>query len=469
MPQEIINLLKGDSKGTETDYRDAMPVNMVAVLRPIFNAAGYMLQHPGLTQYATGLGIDRGGIWNERLREHLRISGTNLISVQPDGTVATLGTVSGLETASLPYSFNTQAVITDGKMWLYDKGLGFREVTDPDLGDPIDGVWVNGYYFLTDGSFLYHTDLTDESAIDPLKFATSEFSPDPTLGVAKTNDNKVIVFNRYTTEFFVDTASENFAFTRIQTRALKTGIVGTHCKAEVDGSFFIMGGRKDEDVSIHVLGVGTSTKIGSREVDKIINSYTEEVLAKSVLEARTEDDYPFLIVHLPNETLLFNTKVAKQAGTEQAWTILKTDIVGNLPWRAKHGVFEPRLGQWVYGDKRDGTIGILDDTVATHYNDIAEWELKTPFMYLDSSSIDELEIETIPGYTSTSDATVSISLTYDGVSYSKEWFEMYGLPSAYSKRFIIHRLGYVANWVGIKLRGATRSRMAFSRAFLTYG
>jgi len=270
MAQTTITLLKGDAKGKETDYRDALPINMTAVLKKMFGAAGYMLQHPGLTQYGTGLGIDRGGIWNERLKDHYRISGQNLISVQADGTIATLGAVSGSKTASLPYSFNTQAIITDGKMWLYDQGLGFRQVIDPDLGGPIDGVWVDGYYFLTDGEFLYHTDLSDETAIDPLKFATSEFSPDPTLGVAKTNDNKVLAFNRYTIEAFVNAATENFAFTRVQSRALKIGIVGTHCKTEVDGKFYIMGSRKDEDIGIHVLGVGTSTPVSSREINKLI-------------------------------------------------------------------------------------------------------------------------------------------------------------------------------------------------------
>ena len=82
-------------------------------------------------------------------------------------------------------------------MFLYSVGGGFVEVTDINLGDPIDGVWINGYYFLTDGENIYHTDINDESAIDPLKFATAEFMPDTSVGLGKTQDNKVIVFGRY--------------------------------------------------------------------------------------------------------------------------------------------------------------------------------------------------------------------------------------------------------------------------------
>ena len=143
----------------------------------------------------------------------------------------------------MPYSFETQAVIANGDMFLYD-GTTFSQITDPDLGDPIDGVWVRGYYFLTDGENVYHTDINDESSIDPLKFSTAEFMPDKSLGVAKTQDDKVMVFGRYTLQYFIDVATANFAFSNIETRAQKIGIVATHAKCESGGNWFITGGRK---------------------------------------------------------------------------------------------------------------------------------------------------------------------------------------------------------------------------------
>lgn len=464
-----INLLKGDKAGTETDYRDYLPVNMSAILRPIFDAAGYMLQQPGLTQYGTGAGADRRGIYNERQSNHFRVSGESFIEVTPGGVSTILGAIPGADTASLPYSFNTQGIIANKRFYLYDPSGGFREVTDPDLGDPIDGVWVDGYYFLTDGEFIYHTDLVDESAIDPLKFATSEYSPDPTLGVALTPDNKVMVFNRYSIEYFINVATANFAFTRVVTRAVKAGIVGTHCKAEILNQWFIMGGRKEEDVGIHVVGIGNAIKVSSREVDKVIGQYNETELSTAVLEARVEDDYQYLIVHLPNETLLYNVRVGQKVGYEQAWSIIKSGVLGNDPWRGKFGVFESRKGVWVYGDKIDSKLAILDDTVATHYGEIAEWVLNTPFLMLESQSIDEFQVEILPGFTVTSDASVFLSLTYDGVTHSKEVTMQYGLPSGYGNRFIAFGLGNVDNWAAIKLRGATRSRMAFARAYILHG
>ena len=469
MPRAQINLVKGDKIGSETDYRDYLPVNMSGVIRPILGAAGYMLEQPGLTQYGTGFGVDRGGLWNERFSEHYRLSGEKFISVGADGSTVELGAVFGSDTCSLPYSFNTQGIVANGQFYLYDPTNGFRQVLDSDLGNPIDAVWVNGYYFFTDGEFLYHTDITDESSISPLKFATAEFMPDPSLAVAKTSDNKVAVFGRYSIEYFIDAAQSNFAFRRVQERAKKIGIVGTHCKCEMLDQFFIMGGRKEENISIHVVGVGSITNIASREVDKIIGKYTEQELSTSVLEARVEDDYHYLIVHLPNETLLYNVEMGQAVGPEQAWSILKTDVAGDLQWRAKHGVFEPRKGVWVYGDKRDSTLGILDETVATHYGDIVEWLIYTPFTYLETASIDDLEIEVMPGHTVTDDAGVFVSMTFNGVTHSNEYVMQYGKPGEYGKRFIRYRFGYVSDWFAFKLRGASRSRMAFAKASIGYG
>lgn len=469
MPEQTINFIKGDKHGSETDYRDALPVNMSGVVRPMFGAAGYMLQQPGLTQYATGSGVDRGGIWNERLGSHFRISGENLIEVATDGSVSVIGAIPGSDTVSLPYSFNTQGIVADGRFYLYSPGGGLRRVTDPDLGNPIDCVWIDDYYFFTDGETLYHTRIDDEFLIDPLDFATSQFSPDPTKGVGKTTDNKAIAFNRYTTEFFVNVANDDFAFTRVASRALKVGIVGTHCKCELKDKWLIMGGRKEEDVSIHSLGVGSADKIASREVDKIIKQYTEQELSNSVLEARVDNGYHYLIVHLPNEVLLYNANIASAVGNENAWTIIKSDVLGDTPWRGKHGVFEPTKGTWVYGDKQNATIGVLDDTVATHYGELAETIIYTPFLYLDSMSIDKMEVQTIPGFTAEDDATVFVSFTYNGVTNGQEYTMHYGGPSAYDKRFIQYRFGYVRDFTSIKLRAASRSRMAFARASIKYG
>jgi hypothetical protein len=469
MPVVQIPIIKGDKVGVETDYRDALPVNMYAVSRPIHGGNGYMICYPGLALDTLGVGKDRGGFYNDRFETVYRVSGGSLIQVNTDNSITSLGLVPGARQASMAYSFQTQCVVANSNMFLYDPVGGFVEVTDSDLGNPIDVVWVDGYYFLTDGENIYHTDIANETAIDPLKFATAEFMPDKSLGLGLTQDNKVMVFGRYSLEYFINVASENFAFQRVPNRAQKIGIVATHAKCESGGKWYITGGRKADSVSVHIINIGSSQKVSTREIDKIIGQYTEPELADMRMDCRTEDNVTFVHIHLPNETLCFNESIATTLGVEMAWSILKTCVKSDDTYRGINMVFDARLSRWGVGDKLNSNIGIIDNSKFTHYGEMVEWLLYTPFMGLETMSIDEIELETIPGFTATKDATVAFSVTFDGVSYSKEWFAMYGEPLDYGQRFIQRRVGYVREWIGFKFRGATRSRMAFAILKVIYG
>jgi hypothetical protein len=466
-------MLQGDkiANSLEADYRDALPVNMYAVERQLLGAAGYMLSYPGLTQLGTGEGIDRGAIYNERFSDQYRLSGTELVSVDASGNTSVLGSITGTDQATLSaYSFNTQCVVAGGNAYLYSPVDGFSKITDTDIGTPIDVVWTSpGFYFFTDGEYLYHTDLASESSINPLSFATAEFMPDKSLGLSLNAENKIMVWGRDSLEYFVYNAqATGFAFTRLETRAQKIGIVATHAKCEVGGKFYITGGRKDDAVSVHIIGTGSAQKISTREIDKILKQYTEPGLSNMRMEGRTEDNIAFILIHLPNETLCFNENVALKFGIGKAWTILKSDVYGNTPYRAINGVNDARSSKWVYGDKQADTIGYLDNNTCTHYDEISEWLIYGPFLRLETLSMDQIEIETIPGHTLTEDAKVALSFSYDGLTYGhEEWLE-YGNVNEYDKRFFARALGYVPDWVGFKLRGATRSRMAFLNFKLTY-
>ena len=136
---------------------------------------------------------------------------------------------------------------------------------------------------------LYHTGIIDESSIAGLTFATAEFSPDKTLAIDTTTDGQLIVFDRYSTSYFENVATSNFAFRYIQGKTLKCGVVGTHCETELNGTFFVLGGGKEEAPSVHAISSGTYSSIATREVDKIIATYTEDELADAVLETQGDE------------------------------------------------------------------------------------------------------------------------------------------------------------------------------------
>ena len=475
MADQVLNFIKGDKHGSETDYRDALPVNMYAVKRPMFGVEGYMVQEPGLTQYVTNsdsqlfLGADRGGIWNSRFNRHYRVSGENLIQLDFGGIVTRLGEITGTDNVRMAYSYNNLAIVADKKLYMYNPDEGLRQITDSDVGEPIDITWIDSYFFLTDGENLYHTSISDETTIDPLDFATSEFSPDPTMGVEKTVDNFVAVFDRYSTEFFQNTGKENFAFVRISRRALNVGIVGPNAKCRIEDSFYCLGNRKEEAVSVYILTAGGEQKVATREIEKLISQYNDDVLYNVVVESLEFDGYQFALIHLPDITLKLNVTIAKSSGVDNAYSIIKTGKDGQTTYTAIHGVKDRNSAKWIYGDKTQGRIASLDNTASLHYDEFAEWYLYTPFYYLDSASIDKIEIEIVPGFTSTNDATVAISLSQDGVNQSTESWVDYGYMAQHNNRFIKRRMGYVRDFVSFRMRGVSRSRMAFSRGMIRYG
>ena len=71
-------------------------------------------------------------------------------------------------------------------------------------------------------------------------------------------------------------------------------MVGTHCETEMNGVFYILGSGREESISIHLISSGQYKSIASREIDKIIATYTEDQLSTAILETRVQDKDMFI-------------------------------------------------------------------------------------------------------------------------------------------------------------------------------
>jgi hypothetical protein len=241
-----IPLMKGDVI-KNVEYRDALPTNMIVIPRPVFDVQGYMMQWYGLSDFATGNGVDRGSVWVSRsgLEGHYRLSGTSFIKVNSSGTVETVGSINGSDEASFAYSFNNIAIVANNSLYYYNPTDGLRQITSSGVvGSPIDIAWIDNYFVLTDGEDVYHSNIADEEIFDPLDFGNAQFRPDPAKGIAVNEDNELVVFGAFTVEYFTNAANANFVFTRIQRKAQKIGIIGTHSKREMNGKWYTLARRK---------------------------------------------------------------------------------------------------------------------------------------------------------------------------------------------------------------------------------
>jgi len=458
MPEVKVPIICGDKIGEGNDYYDAIPVNLIAVMRDIEGSTGYLHSHDGLllgNGFLSGDG-DRGALYNERMNRSFRVS--SYLHELAVGSTTQIGTpIPGVEQVSMPYSFNSFLIIGGGNVYRYD-GAIFSQMTDPDIGQPIDGAWIDGYYVFIDEEYIYHTDINDETSIDPLKFATAEISPDKNKAVGKTQDDLLVVFGRYTIEYFVNQGNEQFAFTRLNQKALSVGIVGTKCWVEMGGQLYILGGRKEERTSVFAIGTGQSISVTTRTIDSIIASYTEDELSLSKLETRTVYGNQLLYVHLPDDTLVFNSTVAQKLGINSAWSKLESN---GGRWVGINIIYDPKFSSWVCGDYQTGDVYRLDQDSAAQRGLPVDSYFYTPFVPAESMSIDELEINTVGGF-STETTSMFVSTTRDGAAYSTEYSQELAIPLNYDKRFIVRRLAYVRKKVGFKFRAKHRDKLNVS-------
>lgn len=471
-------LVKGDTVDqTKVDYRDALAVNMYAIPRNTLGSAGYMQQIHGLTQLGTSSGVSRGGLWvsNPDFEGHYRVQGTDFVEVSETGTTTVLGTVTGTEDVTMTFTFNNVVITNNGNLYYYNPTDGFRQITDDSaagsiVGSPTSATYVSSIVMLVNGNRIQHSAFSPEvqGISGEEYYATDadtipEFTPDELLAVRQAENDECIVFKKLSSEHFVLTGGTGFAFQPLNQKATRQGVSGNRAMALLNGRWFVLGRRNESAPSCYIYQQGQSQKIASREIEIILSKYSDDDLESVTIDAFVEDDIEFVIFHLPNETLMFNATIAGTVGKNSAWTLLKSDAQGDTTYRAKDFVFDPRIGKFVVGDKFNGTIGIFDDSVSTHYGDIAEWILYSPLVKLETGSMDKLEIETIAGITDSSDdATVHLSVTQDlGRTYPQERQMTYGAQYDYWQRFILYRAGYVRDTVGFRWRGASRSRMAF--------
>lgn len=487
-----IPLIKGDRVASNAEWTDALPVNMYAVPQPILDADGYMISFPGMDidsiPNATSVGEDRGGIWvdvgDTVFNGHYRISGNALIKVDNALEVSAsitdvIAIVPGSGQCAMAYSFNNLAIVADGKLFYYNPVDGFRQITDTDVGSPIDITWGQNLFVLTDGDTVYHSDPLDEENFLPLDFTVPEFRPDPSLGVSINEDSELIVFGSKSIEHFINIGAENFVYRPVTQKAQNIGIVGTYAKKSYGNTYFMLGRRENSQIGVFITESGTSEKVSSIAIDKILSAYDSGDLTGTIIDVVEVDGVTLCIIGLPDRTLCLNWTLAKTKGTALAWSELSTgdlsDNTNQLPHDGRNYIYDEKNSKWLCGSRRFAAILRLDSSHAAQIGSEQEQILYSPLIRMSGAksglapSIDELTIETIPGYGFYYDydqagyeTTVFLSTTYDGITYSKEWAKLYGKRNKHKSRFILRRLGTVDHMIGFKLRCYSRERLAFA-------
>lgn len=456
-----ISLLSGIGSDTDADCRQSYPINLIPVPKDTGVSKGYLRAAPGLTQFSTGPGVDRGGInWNGALH---RVMGTDLVRIDAAGLVAVVSDepITGTGQASIDYGTGQLMIVADLKAWYYD-GLTFIQLVDPDLGNVIDGLWIDGYFVYTDGEFLIVTELSNPFSVDPLKYGSSEAAPDPITGLLKYR-GELYAFNRYSIEVFQNVGGTGFPFSRIASAMIEKGAVGTYAKSSFGNSFAWLGGGRNEPCSVYVADGGQATKIATREVEKRLKAYTEEQLATAVLEAREDEAHQHLMIHLPGETLVYDL-AASLVAQEPIWLFLSTGVSGVNAYRGRNFVWA--YGKWICGDTQDGRVGYVDESVTTQYTEVAGWQFDTMHLYNggNPATVWSLELVGTTGRAPFGEApTVFHSYTVDGENFSQERPVSMGTAGQTTARVQWRRCGDMTNMRAERFRGSNKTPVSWMR------
>jgi hypothetical protein len=454
-----VPILSGVFSDATSDYRTQYPMNLVPVAKKTGISDGYLRPADGIVSSGTGPGIGRGGInWNGAL---YRVMGSSLVRIDSSGTATTLGDVGGGGPVRFDYSFDRLAIASGGKLF-YWNGTTLVQVTDPDLGNVVDMLWVDGYFMTTDGTFLVVTDLNDPMAVNPLKYGSSESDPDPVLALRKVR-KEVLALNRYTTEYFQNVGGSNFPFQRVDGAMIQKGVIGTRACANFLENVAFVGSGRNEAPGVYLASGGTATKLSTREVDIILSEYSEGDLAGIVMEARTDRGHQHILIHLPDQTLVFDGVASFIAG-EPVWFVLSSAVNGKAKYRAQNLVWA--YDGWQCEDATTSAIGTMSDTVSTHFGATVGWEFGTAILYNEGNGIvvHDLELVALPGRTALGiDPTIWTSYSLDGLTWSQERPRKAGKQGQTLKRLAWRRQGHMHNYRIQKFRGTSDSRISFAR------
>lgn len=454
-----ISILNGIYVDGSPEYRTRLPRNYVPVPKVQGISAGYLRPADGITTFAVGPGIDRGGInWNGEL---YRVMGTKFVRVSSAGVVTTLGDVGGSGQVTMDYSFDQLAIVSGGKLFYWD-GNALIQVVDPDLGVANDVIWVDGYFMTTDGTFLVVTELNAPTQINPLKYGSSEADPDPIKAVLKLR-NEPVALNRYTSESFENIGGETFPFQRIEGAQVMRGTVGTHTACIFMEAVAFVGSGRNEPPAVWIASNGSSTKLSTDEIDLVLRGYSEAILANGLLEVVVDRNAETLYFHLPDRTLCYDF-VASQALEQPVWYQLDSGTTNASMYRARDFVW--CYDRWVTGDPLSTQLGTTTRNLSSHFGSSVGWDFNTQIVYNNSrgAQIHELELAALPGYAAAgADPMIFTSASSDGVTFTPERGVSAGKLGEQNKRIVWRRLGHMHAYRIQRFRGDSGSHLPIAR------
>lgn len=458
MPTMQIPLVFGDGRNRRTlDYTQNFPVNMTPVARQIKQANGYMRSWYGLEKDMDVAGRSRGVVFNTSDNTVYRVMGGTLY--RGDGV---LGAVPGSARCSMAFSRTSVAVATGGDMQLFLSDGTVKKITNwpassanptsYNWGSIQDVVRLRGRYVwnqLNTDTF-WITDIEDESHPDRTAAAyRAESMPDGILALRAWRDY-VLCFGTASIEFFTLTGQSSQVYASQPAYMLNEGIAGQFCVTSYADTFAYLTGPASGVNTIKIMAAtgGSSVDVGNKQVKEILSQYSATDLASAVLESFKTSDGEYLIVHLQNETLVYDAGASQALGI-QAWSILKSGVDADQPYRAID--FCNEGARVTCGDTLANIRGVISKDTAGQYGDDVEMILYTPIINAALAIMTDLELDVSLGAAEPI-KNIFVSASEEGLVFSPERLMRYDSAYRYNGRAHLLKVGRVRSNIAFRFR-----------------
>lgn len=468
-----VPILAGINTTLNSEFSISYPRNLVPIALETGISGGYLKTAEGLELFTTIneslLGADRGAInWNGSL---YRVIGQYFLEIDALGGYNIIATVPTGGNVRFDFSFDYLGLACSDNLYLYD-GTTFAQVTDPDLLEVHDMLWVDGYFMTTDGEFIVVTDIDDPFAVNPLKYGALQNDPSPIQCLLKVKDEPYAI-SRYTISPLSNVGGTGFPFEIVRGGVIQKGAAGNRCACVYLDTIAFMGSGRNEQVSVYVVSAGASQKIGTSEIDRVLKGYSSDELASVLMETRAHDDMNHLYIHLPDQTLVYDYMTSQKLGSP-VWFVLSSSADTEGLYRARNFVFV--YDKWICGDLLDARkIGFLTQDNCSQYGEEIGFQFDTPIVYGDGKNVlvHQMELAVLSGREfdpalDFTDQYVRRQYSLDGINWSDAKQKSLGRTGQFQKRVIWLSCGMLRNWRVERFKGLTKYAISFARLEVLY-
>ena len=402
-----------------------------------------MYPTPGLTAFVNfGANPDRAFHVKGDFQYH--VNGSSFFRVSNDGTMTSLGTLltpggrCGIQDNGL------EIIVVDGlNGYIYNIAGGtFTQITAPGWAGGTTVDFLNGYFIVTrpnSGVFAI-SGLYDGTTWDALEFASAESSPDDLVRVFVDN-GLIILFGEATTEFWGDTAAQDFPFARVGASAIEWGLAARWSAAKFMDSVAFLCRNRLGQVQVRLLIGNSSQPISTPELDSVLSRYS--AVADATAFSYMMAGHPFYQINFPtaNKSWLYD-------GQSKSWSEVRS---GDGRHRAE--IQQNYLNQSYVSDYETGKVYRLDEDVYTDDGEPVVREFISRHQSTgEYSRFAQLWLEMEAGVGLVSgqgeNPKIMMSVSRDGGhTYGAEAVREFGKIGEYNRRAVWNRVGRARDWL----------------------